>query len=213
MFTNIPLITNLPESKQLSWDMAKQIIQSQSNLAIFGISVLVGVAILVMAASWLWNFYLHKREIEKVIESFKSEIDTKVEESLINLTERIKDQVKKMRQEIEKSVEERLILFDAQTARLFALVNTNSKAWDNAAVWWATAIGGYGKTGDERMVRICVDALNGALNKCEVLEDVDKNEIKACLPAIPRILNEEREKIEDRLNSLPNRIKKKSDTE
>ncbi len=212
MFPNILSITNLSESEQLSWDMAKQIIQSQSNLAIIGISVLVGIAVLLMAGSWIWNFGLNKRKLKKAIESLKSEIATKEEENFIKLTKRLEDRVEKIKQEIEKSITERMILFDAEKARLFAFANGQVKGWENAVGWWATAIKGYAKAGEEKLLRVTVDALNMDLGKCEKLEDDKKKQIKNCLFSIPEFLQKEKKQIEGKLNKLPREITKKSET-
>lgn len=212
MFTSVPLVTNVAESQQLSWDIAKQIIQSQSNLAIYGITALVGVAILLMAGSWIWNIYLRRHELERAIEFLKSEITIKLKEDFTKLTKRFNDEAVKMREEIEKSVEERMILFDAEKARLFGLSCIDSKSWESGAAWWAEAITGYAKGENEHAVRMAVDGLDLVLGKCEKLKDSDKEEVKKCLPFIPEILREEKEQIEDKLKKLPKEITKQSKT-
>lgn len=78
MFISALPVANLPGSEQLTWDMAKQIIQSQSNLATISIMVLVAVGVGLMGASWVHNLFLRRYEIENAIESFKSEITIKV---------------------------------------------------------------------------------------------------------------------------------------
>ena len=214
MFTNIPLIINLGEAGPLTWDMAKQIIQSQHTLAIYGITAVVGLAILVVAASWLWNLYLHKRELQRAIESLRSEITTKAKEDFAKLTERVKDEVAEMKKEIEKSVEERMtrfdktveermVLFDAEKARLFAITAAQSKVWDRASFWWAQALKGYAKTRQVDLLRVAVNAVNISLEKCEKLGDYDRKSVRDCLPSIPEILKEEKKQIEDKLKKLP----------
>ena len=200
MFVSITLVTNLSESEQLSWDVAKQIIESQGNLAMIGISVLVGITVLLVAGSLFWNFYLHKHELERAIKSFRSEITVMGEESFVKLTERIKDETEKMKETIEKSVAERMTLFDAEKARLFALTNEQMKIWENAVVWWAEAIEGYAKAGEENMLRTAVDALIWDLGKCKKFEDDDRKRIKECSLFIPKILEKEKEQIEEKLS-------------
>ena len=207
MLTNIPLIINLGEAGPLTWNMAKQIIQSQHTLAIYGITAVVGLAILVVAASWLWNLYLHKRELQRAIKSLRSEITTKAKEDFAKLSERTKDDIGRIKKEIEKSVEERMVLFDAEKARLFALASAQLKDWETTAVWFAIAIEGYDKAEKEEMLRICVDALNANLAACKKLSESNKQRIKKCLPFIPEILQKEKEQIEDKLKKLPEEIK------
>jgi hypothetical protein len=210
MFVNIPFVIDLPESQQLSWDMAKQIIQSQSNLAIFGITVLVGIAVLVMASSWIWNFFIHKHELKKVVEGLKSEITTWENELSKKLTETIKDEIVKIKKEIEDSIEAKMILFDADKARLFALTSQQSEIWESGALWWARAIPLYVKANAVHLVRISVDRLNLALKKCEKLENDHKKEIIKHLSFIPEILQDEKEQIEKKLNELPEKVTKQS---
>lgn len=212
MFASISLPTNLAASESLSWDMAKQIIQSQSNLAMYGITVLVGVTILLMAGTWVRNFYLRRRELERAIESVKSEITSKVEEDFTKLTEGFKDEIGKMREEIEKSVEKRMILFGAEKARLFAFANGQLKVWETAVDWWAEAIVGYDEAEHKELLRTAVDALNGDLDECKKLEDHVKENIKKSLSSIPEILRKERKQIEDKLKKLPKEITKQSKT-
>ena len=158
MFTSVPLVTNVAESEQLSWDIAKQIIQSQSNLAIYGITALVGVAAVLLVFSWIWNVFLRRHELQRAMESLRREITTKIEEDFAKLTERFKDEIGKMKKEIEKSVEERMTrfdktveermtLFDAEKARLFALAAYQLKQYEATVVWFAEAIEGYDKAG------------------------------------------------------------------
>ena len=203
MFANVPLVTTLAESEQLSLDMAKQIIQSQHNLAMIGISLLVGIAVLLLAGSWIWHFRLHKRELEEAVESLKSALIAEAKKDFMELTTRVKDEVEKMKKEIEKSVEERLIVFDAEKARLFALATYQMKEYEATAAWFAEAIGGYAKTRQEGLLRVCVNALISNLAVSKKLSESDKQRIKKCLPFIPEILKKEKEQIEDKLKKLP----------
>ena len=229
MFTNIPLIINLGESGPLTWDMAKQIIQSQHTLAIYGITAVVGVAAVLLVFSLIWNVFLRRHELKKAIESLKSEIFTKGKEDFAKLTTETKDAIGKMKKEIDKTIEERMTRFDktieermtrfdktaeermtrfdADTARLFVLTGYQMKEYEGTAVWCAKAIEGYAKAREEALLRTCVDALNANLVECKKLSDSDKQKIKKCLPSIPEILKEEKEQIEKKLNKLPEEIK------
>lgn len=218
MFTSVPLVTNVAESEQLSWDMAKQIIQSQSNLAVIGISVLVGIAVLLLAGSWIWHFRLHKRELEEAVESLKSVLTAEGKKDFMELAKRVNGEIEKIKKEIEKSVDERMtlfdktvaermILFDAEKARLFALATYQMNEYETTAVWFAEAIEGYAKVREERLLRTCVDALNANLTVCKKLSESCKQRIKKCLPFIPEILKKEKEQVEDKLKKLPEETK------
>ena len=211
MFASISLPTDLAASELLSWDMAKQIIQSQHSLAMYGITAVVAVAAGLMFASWLWNVFLRRHELKTEIESLKSEITIKLKDDFVKLTKQFDDQVVKMREEIEKKVEKRMILFDAEKARLFGLANLQLKDWENMAVWMGIAIIGYAKVGEEKLLRVSVDGLNQSLDKCKKLEDDGRERIKKGLSSIPGTLREERKQIEDKLKKLPKEITKQSE--
>lgn len=198
MFANILWAANLPESEQLSWDTTRLIIQSQSNLAMYGIMVIIGVAALVAGASWFTNFYLVRYELKKTIESFNSEI--------IEIEKNLKDEVEKMEKKVVKAVEnlsEAMIIFNAEKARLFAITNKQMGLWKNVVVWWGYAIQGYAKAGLTNLLRVCIDGLNEDLEQCEKLKDDSKKEIRESLSFIPEILQKEKEQIEDKLDKLP----------
>lgn len=212
MFASISLPADLAASESLSWDIAKQIIQAQHSLAIYGITVVVAVAASLMVAAWIRNFYLRRRELERAIESVKSGITSKVEEDFTKLTKRFNDQAVKMKDEIQRTIEERMILFDAEKARLFGLASEQVKNWEDAVDWWAEAIVGYAKAGEKNILRLVVDALNWDLDKCKKLKDDKKERIKKSLSSIPKILRKERDQIEDKLKKLPKEIMGESET-
>lgn len=195
MLSNVLLTIASPESEELSWDMIKQIIQTQYNLAALGITVLVGVAFLLM----LLSFFKGRRELE----SLKLEIATKAEEVFESLVPKIKDEIVKMEKEVKESVKKELTAFEAAKARLFALISEDRGFWDVAAGWWSDAIENYAKIKNEKLVRIAVNALSRNLGKCETLEDDRKKEIKDKLFWIPPILSAEKKQIEEKLNELP----------
>ncbi len=212
MFASVSLPTDLVASESLTWDIAKQIIQSQHSLAIYGMTTVVAIAGSLMLAAWIRNFYLRKRELERAIDSVKSEITSKVEEDFTKLTEGFKDEIGKIEKGIQKNVEGRMTLFDAEKARLFGLVNLQFKNWENVVGWMGTAITHYAKTEEKGLLRICVDALNQNLDKCKELKDDTREGIKKCLPSIPKILSEERKQIEDKLEKLPKGTTEQSET-
>ena len=200
------LTTSLAESGPLTWDMAKQIIQTQSNLAVFAITGLVGLAVLLLAGSWIWHFRLHKRELEEAIKSLKAALTAEGKRDFMELTKRDNDELEKIKKEIEKTVKEKMTLFNAEKARLFSYTALQLEDYENTALWFAEAIKGYAKAGEEDILRTCVDLLNGTLATCKKLSESDKQKIKKCLPFIPEILQEEKEQIEDKLNELPEEI-------
>lgn len=214
MFVNILLAANLQGTEQLSWDTIRLIIQSQSNLAqsqsnlaMYGITVLVAVAVLLAGASWVTNFYLVRRELRRAIESLRSEITASREENYGRLASLMRDEVEKMKKAVEESVQQKMKSFDADKARLFALSAQQGQVWESAAFWWAIAIKGYLEVKKDALVRISVDNVIENLERCERLEDDTKKEIERYISSIPRILEEEKKQIETKLNELSRRKK------
>lgn len=200
------LTPNLAESGPLTWDMAKQIIQTQSNLAVFAITVLVAIAVLLVAGSWIWNIFLRKHELGKAIKSLKSEMLCESKKDFARLKKEITDEASKVRQETEKNILSQLTLLEADKARLFGLINQQTQRWEGAVDWWAMAVMKYAECKDDYMLRVIVKGIIQALKdgkKQKVLFMKEKVEdIKKCLPYIPKILTEEKEEIEDRLNKI-----------
>lgn len=200
------LTTNLAEPGPLTWDMAKQIIQTQSNLAMVAITILVGLAVLLLAGSWIWNIFLRKHELEKAIKSLKSEILCEGKKDFARLKKEISDEANKMTQEVEKNISSQLTALKAEKARIFAFINQQNNEWAEAAAWWADALVEYVKCKDDYTLRLVVNAIRRTLEECEKQKmSLSKNQrgrIKECLPYIPKILGEEKEEIEDKFNKL-----------
>lgn len=203
MFANILWAANLPESEQLSWDIVRQIIQSQHNLATLGIIVIIAVAALVAGASWFTNFYISRRELRHAIESLKAEIVATRAENYRQLVGVMKDEIKKLEEVVGEKIDKKIASFDADKARLFALSAQNAQLWDAAAAWWAIAIEGYTKIKEHGLVRTSVNNVLKNLQKSETLRDNDREDIKKCLSFIPEILQKEREQIKEKLDKLP----------
>ncbi|NVM56095.1 MAG: hypothetical protein HWN66_20530 [Candidatus Helarchaeota archaeon] len=203
---NILLAAILPESEPLWWDSIRLIIQSQSslaqfqyNLAMYGITLLIAIALLLATASWLTNVYIIRRER-------KREREEDFEKLSKGISERIKKEIEEMEKKIRESIDKEFILFNAEKARLFALAAWNAKLWEGGARWWASAIEGYAKAGEEEIVRISVNSLIQSLQNCKKIENDDKKKIENKLGFIPKILYEEKKQIEDMLDKLSKKL-------
>lgn len=178
------LTTNLAEPGPLTWDMAKQIIQTQRDLAIYGLTLLIGITLVLIAGTWIWNVALRRHELKKAIESLESKMATKIEK------------------EIQEKLAQGMKLFNADQARLFAITAAHTKVWGKAALWWSRAIKSYGEIGQDYWLRVSVDGLEGTLKNCIKLEDKDKKTIKARCSSIPDILSKEKDRIIKKLKEI-----------
>ncbi len=202
MFANILWAASLPETEQLSWDIMKQIVQSQYNLAVYGLMAVIAIAVLVAGGSWVTTFYLSRREVRRIIKSLRSEMRSAREEDFAELEKRIKEEIGKLKKMVKEDTEYKIEVFDAEKARLFALSSEHAQLWSRAASWWAEAIKRYSELNEDALVRVSVDSVIQNLNKCERMEDADKKKIEKYISFIPNILKEEKEKIEAKLAEL-----------
>ncbi len=215
------LLTSPVLGDSLNWETAKLIINSQHDLAAIGISVLVGVALLIV----LINTYVGKRELSKNIKSLNSQISTNVEEMkkkiekkgekvfeglTQRLDEKLEDKSEKMREETEKSMSFMELWISGETSRLHAKNAELRKFWDSAALWWSRAIESFAEAKKQKLLRGAVNGLIRNLEMCEKLDEEKKEEIKKCLSDIPDILSTEKGSIERRLDKLSSKAPKKS---
>jgi glutamine synthetase adenylyltransferase len=203
MFLSVLSVANLSATEGISWDIAKQIIQTQSNITIIGISVLVGIALLISGASWLTNFYLARRRLENILESHKLEIVSMAQESFKEYMEIIKKEVENAKEEIKESIEQEMTEARAEMSRLHARDSEQEEAWEIAALWWSRAIKDYAEATEGALLRVSVEGLKKNLEKCEDLDTSGKEEIRSILPKIPRTLWLEKTSIEEILNTFP----------
>lgn len=202
MFANIPLVIDLSEAGQLSWDTIKLIIQSQHNLAMVGITVILGMAFLLAAGSWFANFYLVRRELKDTIKTMESKITAK-EEEFKGLAKKIEEENNERITKIENRIEEVWMDLNTEKSRLLAISSGQDRIWDLSSYWWSEAARGYAEMQKPVSRRNSIDCLISALGFCTAMKDEDKERIRKNLSSIPKLLYLEKEKIEKRLSELP----------
>lgn len=216
MLTSIPWTLNLSSPDSLSWETVKLIIDSQHKMAIYGITVIVILVGIAISASWLWNFYVNKHKMEETVKSLGMRITAEADKRIQKEIDKVKGEIEKSNEEkikaFEAKIEKKMIGFDADKARLFALAAQQSKVWDKAAYWWSRAIVGYLLSNKDSLVRIAVDSTYKVLKACEYLEDEDRKAINDSVASIPEILAEEKEQILKRIKELPNKEQKQTET-
>ncbi len=206
------LLTSPVLGDSLNLETAKLIINSQHDMAMYGITVVVGLFALLLILYWLLQIPLANRKIDNAI---KNEITGKASEEFKKYTQeldkKLEDNSKKMDEKMEALDDYMFLLHSAETSRLHANNAELRKLWDTAALWWSRAVKSYAETHiQEKLLRVAVNGLMGNLQKCEKLNEKGKEEIKECLPDIPDILSTEKRSIEKKLDKLPNEAPKKS---
>ena len=200
------LTASLTESGPLTWEMAKQIIQTQSNLAMVAIAALVGIAAFLLIGTWVRNILVRKDELKKAIEPLRLEVFGEMKKDFAHLKKKITDETTKTLKKNKEDISSQLTLLEAEKARLFALVNQQNNWWGGAAVWWAEAIVRAAECKNDFILMKGVNGLSNALKECMKrkipLPEQRKKEIKQCLSYIPKLLGNKKEEIEDNLNKL-----------
>lgn len=199
--------TTITTSEQPTWELFSTIIQAQSNIATIGITVIIGLAAIFVGASWLWNFYISRREITNAVNVAREEITNSLEDKFKKLSDEIKNEVLKIETTLNAIINDKMKSFNADQARLFALTAHQLGIWYVEAYWWAEAVLYFSILKYEGLLRISVESLKEALSKCTVFEfDETQTEIiDGCIPYIPDILNQEKKDIKD----LWEKLKKK----
>ena len=182
------------DSSAITWDMAQQIIQTQSDITTTLITAIGVLAFLVAAASWFTNFQLVSHRI-KLLES---EVKTRLDNALSENRKTYQGLVQK----IEKDTKFKLTLLDAEKAKIFAIFALEHDNWDLLARWSAIALPKYTEVKLEDQVRICVDNLVWGLANAKKISKRTKDAIEKCLPYIPDIIEEKRKEIQGKVKNL-----------
>jgi len=212
---NIMILLILTEAESISWDMAKEIINTQRSIMNTGIQVIIFVSLTIIALITVYNFILHKRAIKEAVDSIKLKIEEELlakfkeledrVETVINTTgqdirEQMKVDLKKLRNE--KNIE--IAALHAEKARVFAILNSNSKNYENAVRWWSQVITQSHKTDDSWLLRTGVEGLKQDLPKCRPFKQHDtKQKLIDSIQLFPEELYPEKDEIEKAVKKIP----------
>ncbi len=177
-------------------ELAKQIIQAQSNLMGFGMAAVIGVAALLLVATWIYNLVIHKREISALRESIEAKVSSGV-------NERLQAEIKKVEDDLRQKSKRTILTFEAEKARIFGIITRNAHDYQTSAHWWAIAAKYFTMLDVPVLVRASIVSVWDALKHCESLQKGVGDEIAKILPVLPEILSLEKEKIAKQLQELP----------
>lgn len=144
------------------------------------ISVLCGIVVIVIGATWWWNYRGAKQQISEEISKSKRALQrlinikaTKFEETIDN---RVKQQLNEQVQSFSKTIQENLTDYkdgisnditrqQAELNRVFALQTESTESFLISASWWYSAAALYNKCGVQGFVQISADAGVSSLEK------------------------------------------------
>ncbi|TAE89616.1 MAG: hypothetical protein EAY81_02050, partial [Bacteroidetes bacterium] len=139
-------------------DFYKDIAQQQSDNYTTLISVLLGLTVVLVGSTWLWNFIIAKKQIRTEVSrqynrsnnEFKTEFQTIVDNKFTDL---------------EKTLDNKLKNNEANLARLYAINCSNQNLHANSISWWLTALRLYHETEEQVFLRISVEQIIYNLNQ------------------------------------------------
>lgn len=215
------------------------------------ISVLCGITVLLLAASWWWNMQgaknqirsevesakqqlkgefetdkttlgrlltIHKRKVTSDLSTYKEDfngfkgslqksVNNQIDEKIDNkLGEHIEQNDKDIK-ELKESLEQRLLLSEAENARIFAAHNESNGSSFSALSWWFIALEKYSLSDHNIGIGISVNTIDVLCKKIStklpdnIKFDTEKN-IDIANKYIPDIMIDKREDIIKKLNLL-----------
>jgi hypothetical protein len=183
-------------------DFYKDIAQQQSDNYTTLISVLLGLTVVLVGSTWLWNFIIAKKQIHTEVNrqynrsnnEFKTELQTVVDKKFTDL---------------EKSLDNKLKNNEANLARLYAINCSNQNLHSNSISWWLTALRLYHETEEQVFLRISVEQIIFNLNQPNWFNDMPEHldlalAIQDIETLIPEILNVEKRQIVNALRARLN---------
>ena len=168
----------------------------------FAMAVLIGGGLLITGASLIWSELFAGRRSVKAYMDHDEKGDPRIRATTHQHSAIIRDEVRKAKREREESVTKRIIMTEAEMAKLHARDAYWDEAWGTAALCWSRALKEYVDLDEQTLLGIAVQRLRGNLDKCQMIDEKVRKEIGACLPLIPDVLKSERDVIEERLKEL-----------
>ena len=177
-------------------ELARDAVQWQQGLAMYGLTVVVAVASILLVATWVYNLRASNRLIHDTVEKAKLALQ---DETASFIEARFTSLSSKLEGEVDVKLHE----LKGESSRLFAIDCANNSTWYLAAGWWARAIVSYDKAGVDDLLRVAVDEMQHCLAAAVFLPKDARGEVVKALEHIPGILSKELNAIKERIETLP----------
>ena len=175
-------------TKQQALDIYKTLLeQENSNHTIF-ISVLLGITIIILGATWWWNktganIFIKttvKDELDNKNEEIKLSIDTKIKES-------IEDQFRDM--------DEKFKSLELDLYRSFAYSLDTEKVYSHSIVYWSNSIEKAIELDEGELLRAFAETIANNLKLIEKKEVHQLEKVKTIVEKLPPTLSTEKREI------------------
>ena len=183
-------------------DFYKDIAQQQGNNYTTLITVLLGVTVVLIGSTWLWNFILAKKQINE-------EVNTLFNQSIDDSKKQLQQIVDDKFAELEKQLENKLKMNEGNLARLYAINCSNQNLYSTSISWWITALKIYTEIEDQIFIRISVEQILNNINQENWNHDINENfditiAIQEIETLVPELLTNEKRQIINRFRALIN---------
>lgn len=183
-------------------DFYKDIAQQQGDNYTTLITVLLGVTVVLIGSTWLWNFILAKKQINEEVNALYNQ---NIDESKTHLQNIVDFKFL----ELEKQLENKLKMNEANLARLYAINCSNQNLHSTSINWWITALKIYSEIEEQFFIRISVEQILNNINQENW--NVDLNDsfdialaIQDIETLVPDLLTTEKRQIISRFRAILN---------
>lgn len=202
VFASLPAITNLPETKSMPWDAVNSIIQSQYNVAMWGVMGALVIAGIVAAVSFSYHFTFAKKAVEDVKKELEEKISTEAKRTL----DQSKTEIESAFDTLKKETTDNFNKFRAQsnadiymTWALIAKQASNHKLGVHVLVRAAII---FIEIEQISLLRTAINQLKDPLDKCQSLEQEDVELVRHMSTLLPELFSIEKKEILSRLKKI-----------
>lgn len=206
-------------------DVYSNMVSYQSTQFTILISALCGIVLVIVGATWFWNYkgakIAIKDEVERAMKPVRKLLSTYTTRAKKMVDEQVDSAIKAQNKQFEAAFEEYKKKVDednkkskAELFRIFALHCTSTNSYLNGAQWWFGAAELYSETNFTEWVGISVNSAVEALSKCvssETIEEDDKEkieDIETAINKIPEILSDKKREAKKLLKQLKKKYEK-----
>jgi hypothetical protein len=176
-------------------ELARDAVQWQQGMAVYGLTVVVAVASILLVATWIYNLRTSNRRIDDAV----ARAQEKLRGEMANATDA---RFTALGANLKAEIEMKLHILSGDRHRLLGLSCFGSKQWSTAATWVAKAVIDYARAGDGELVRAAVDGLLHSLNSADHLDTKERAVVQLAINSMPGVLSLEREAITKRVEEL-----------
>lgn len=176
-------------------EFLKTLLERQENMYEFLFMILIGITTILVGSTWLWNFFISKKQISLEIEKKSKFFENKVKEIEEN-----------QKTYINAQIDLKLSRVQIDISRLFAIISKDKKMSGVSLAWWLNCLRNSIESKNDKLIRIAADQIISLLADTELTTyRSDFFEMESTLKMIeqlPDLLHDEKLTIIKKLKKL-----------